>query len=69
MTAPADYLIHAYDIEWDTDGETVEGLPSEYVFPSSDGDTEMVADWLTDTFDWCVAGCEVAIYKKVEQRQ
>lgn len=52
-----DYRVH--DIVWDTDGEgeTV-SLPSETTFGSDEElDDEEVADWLSDTYGYCVKGC------------
>ena len=46
----------ATHIEWDTDGEEVEGLPTETVIEAEDEDC--VADALSDKFGWCVFAVE-----------
>lgn len=42
-------------IKWDTDGYSAKelGLPKEVELPD-DLDEEDVADWLSDTYGWCV---------------
>ena len=58
------------DIQWDTDGEEIDDLPTEYYIPFSDlmyededlGDVDIdeledrVADYLSDQFGWCING-------------
>ncbi len=41
------------NIEWDTDGETVDDLPTETDIPA-DTDDEHIADYLSDRYGWCV---------------
>lgn len=49
--------VRVYAIEWDTDGEKVEGLPSEGVFETTEDYAtiyERLADWLSDRYGYCV---------------
>ena len=45
-------------IEWDTDGKTVPGLPSEMEVEVDLNDA--ISDALSDATDWCVSGYEIA---------
>ena len=47
----------ATNIKWDTDGEYVSGLPTEVVIPDN-VDPEDVADWLSDTYGFCIFSYE-----------
>ncbi len=50
--------IRAYNIDWDTDDEIIEFLPSEVVLhcePIEDDDD--VSDLLSDKFGFCVIRC------------
>jgi hypothetical protein len=65
ISGPRVYVISATDIQWDTDGKRVRGLPKQIKFQIELGDDEdeseieeKVCDWLSDQYDWCVAGCE-----------
>lgn len=73
-------ILAVKDIQWDTDGEPVD-LPSEvYIterYIAKTGEVEhgaseeevfdMVADWLSDAYGWCVFGfsCE---YSEIQPR-
>ena len=52
----------AININWDTDGEDV-ALPTEVEIPKNivdeDSDECSVANYLTDTYGWCVVSLEV----------
>ena len=56
-------MIHVYDIDWDTDGEYIEDLPTELHFELElDEDfewDEQVLDYLSDTYGWCICGCNI----------
>lgn len=50
--------INVTEIDWDTDGETVD-LPTEVTIDTQaegmeDPDAE-IADWLSDKYGWCVS--------------
>ena len=53
--------VRLFNIDWDTDGETV-SLPTDVtVEVDEDFDAEEeAADLLTDKYGWCVKGCEYA---------
>lgn len=42
-------------VEWDTDGETIEGLPTRVDVPDY-LDEDEIADWLSDEYGWLVEG-------------
>lgn len=47
----------AINIIWDTDGEEIDGLPTEMEFPDElfdGGYDDDVADYLSDQTGWCV---------------
>ena len=49
--------VRVYGIEWDTDGEKVEGLPAEVVFETAEDYptiAENLADCLSDKYGFCV---------------
>jgi hypothetical protein len=50
------------EIDWDTDGETVD-LPTEVEIDlAAEGITsprDEIADWLSDRYNWCVNGFSV----------
>lgn len=49
--------VRVFGIEWDTDGEKVEGLPAEGVFETAEDYktiAENLADWLSDRYGFCV---------------
>lgn len=56
--------LYAYDIEWDKDGEDID-LPDKVVISdllidlSNPYDTEMIADYLSDLYGFCVKGFKV----------
>jgi hypothetical protein len=52
-----DQTVKAVEIEWETDGESVD-LPTEVELPS-DLDEDEVADYLSDKFGWLVKGFEI----------
>ena len=46
-----------YDIDWDTDGEIIEALPTETTVELEDDEDEIDlcgADLLSDKYGWCV---------------
>lgn len=48
------------DIEWDTDGEIIDDLPTESFYTPDEDETieeaeEIIADLLSDDFGWCVS--------------
>lgn len=45
-------------VEWDTDGEDVEDLPTIIAVPN-EIENDDVADWLSDHYGWCVYGWRV----------
>ena len=45
-------------VEWDTDGEEVDDLPSEVEIPY-DVEEDDIADWLSDEFGYCVESFSV----------
>lgn len=45
-------------VEWDTDGEDVEDLPTIIAVPN-EIEYDDVADWLSDNYGWCVYGWRV----------
>ena len=56
------------NIEWDTDGERVEGLPSEQGMTLDQEDyegldmeeiEESIIDFLTDMYGWCIADYDI----------
>ena len=57
-----DIPVFISDIEWDTDGELVEGLPNEESLVLDDPHVE-IADALSDKHEFCVAG-----FEKIEVR-
>lgn len=48
--------MRAVSINWDTDGERITGLPTEVDIPEEITDEDDVADYLSDTFGYCVFG-------------
>lgn len=46
-----------YDIEWDTDGEDVDGLPSEIICYADNEDAAV--DAASDETGWCISSCSV----------
>jgi hypothetical protein len=49
------------NIEWDTDGEFIDDLPTEYIYEPDVDETieeaeDIIADILSDEFGWCVCG-------------
>lgn len=70
------------NLEWDTDGKKVKGLPDEFGLTVSEEDVEewvenemdqdkdeidyWIMDWLTDYYEWCIAGCEIKEVSKEE---
>lgn len=47
--------IKIYDIDWDTDGEIIEDLPTEIIVEDSAvGSLDDVADYLSDEYGFCV---------------
>ena len=49
------------DIVWDTDGEDIADLPTDYVIPQGELISEDDAvDWLSDKFGWCITSCNIA---------
>ena len=64
------YTVRIYDIEWDTDGEEIDDLPSEVNFGHEanerpdDDDPDMIEginDHLSDTYGWCVSDYQVEV--------
>lgn len=53
--------IKAVEIHWDTDGETVD-LPTKVEIPLEVIE-EVVADYLSDKYGWCVAGYALKVSK------
>lgn len=49
---------YAVDIKWDTDGEDIEGLPERVSIPLFIDDDE-IADYLSDTYGYCVFGFNI----------
>jgi len=52
----------ATNIVWDTDGEVVDGLPTEMEFPDElfdGGYDDDVADYLSDQTGWCVESFDI----------
>ena len=45
-------------VEWETDGEDVEGLPTEIDLPVGidPEDNDAACAWLSDTYGWLVSG-------------
>ncbi len=48
----------AVDIQWDTDGEEVD-LPKDVKMPEDFNHYKDVADYLSDTYGFCVVSCGV----------
>ena len=47
--------IKIYDIDWDTDGEVVDDLPTEIIVEASAvGSLDDIADYLSDEYGFCV---------------
>ena len=42
-------------VSWDTDGETVTGLPGVVHVPRRVEDDD-ISDWLSDQYGWCIFG-------------
>ena len=75
--------LRVYDIEWDTDGEVVEGLPEEVILnenelpdgvidsieeePYSDG-LDIITDYLSDKVGFCICGYCIEIIKEDEEK-
>ena len=52
-----EYLYHITDIDWDTEGEVIDDLPTQLVLKSStELDDYEIADWMTEEFGWLVNG-------------
>lgn len=49
---------YAIDIDWDTDGQDDHGLPDEVQVPDDIHDDD-VADYLSDTYGFCVFGLSI----------
>lgn len=64
-------MIKITNILWDTDGDDIDYLPSQYITKAStlfypgeneatdDELADRVPDFLSDLFGWCVFGCNV----------
>lgn len=48
--------IRIFDIDWETDGEVVIGLPSELkvTLPEEDANASHILEYLSDTFGWLI---------------
>ena len=65
--------IRAFNIDWDTDGEVVEGLPKEVIIDDLP-DCQMkemfedsyLADELSDRYGWCINSLEAEIIGDIE---
>ncbi len=51
-------LLNITEISWDTDGETIDDLPTEVKieWDWDDWDEEEISDWLSDEYGWLVNG-------------
>lgn len=61
------------DIEWETDGESIEDLPETVVIPityeeleDEDSLHDGINDYLSDNYGWLVSGYEIGWKKKDE---
>ena len=64
------FMLRVYDIDWDTDGEEVDlptelllgnELPDEVMEDYSQGYTDELADYLSDTYGFCLYGFRTEI--------
>lgn len=48
--------VRIFDIDWETDGESIIGLPSELKVPLPEEyiNTSQILEYLSDTFGWLV---------------
>lgn len=53
-------IVYATNIKWDTDGVSIDDLPEEVEIP---GDTcvEDIADYLSDSYGWCVESFNIEV--------
>ena len=51
-------VLNITEISWETDGETVDDLPTEVTIDWTwkDWDDEEICDWLSDEYGWLVNG-------------
>ena len=71
------------NLEWDTDGKKIKGLPKEVGVCADEDDVEewienecdqeeieyYIMDWLTDEYEWCIAGCEITEVTEEEYKE
>ena len=48
-------------VEWDLDGEELDGLPSIVNIPDNVGE-EFISDWLSDEYGFCHNGWSATLY-------
>lgn len=46
-------MVKAVNIEWDTEGTKIDDLPEEVDIPDDINEND-VADYLSDSYGWCV---------------
>jgi len=60
--------VKVFDIQWDTDGEEVDNLPSSVIYENCNTDDDF-ADMLSDEYGWCVLSYKVKIMASYEQEK
>ena len=64
-------LLNITEIDWDTDGEKIEDLPTEVKveWDRDDWDEDEISDYLSDEYDWLVNGYCVEEIGKWEDKK